>query len=99
MMHKQADHRADYIDNGKAIKYLRRAYDAYATETGWAPLAPVRDSVDIVREQIDEILTNLFLAGEIGLIAEVNRKALTQEDRDAAVYAGGEDKHLVRWRS
>lgn len=87
----------DYIDNEKAIFYLRRAYNAYVTETGWAPLAPIRDSVDIVREQIDEILTNLFLTGKIGLIAEVNRKAMLQEDHDAAVYAGGEDKHLIRW--
>lgn len=87
----------DYIDNDKAILYLRRAYNAYATETGWAPLAPIRDSVDIVREQIDEILTRLFLTGEIRLIAEVNRKALTAEDRDAAIHAGGEDKHLIRW--
>lgn len=96
-MHQQKNDKSDYIDNDKAIMYLRRAYNAYACETGWAPLAPVRDSVDIVKEQIDEILVSLFRAGTIGLIAEVNRKALLQEDRDAAVYAGGEYKHLMRW--
>lgn len=96
-MHQLTNDKSDYIDNDKAVANLRRAYNAYACETGWAPLAPVRDSVDIVKEQIDEILVSLFRAGKIGLIAEVNRKALLQEDHDAAVYAGGEDKHLMRW--
>jgi hypothetical protein len=90
---------SDYIDRDKAIFYLRRAATWSVSQGAWVPLAQLRDSVDIVREQIDEILTDLYLAGTIGLIAEVNRKALTAADHEAALHVGGEDKHLIRWRA
>jgi hypothetical protein len=64
----------------------------------WVPLTALRAELDgvLTREEADAGLIHLFREGKFRLIAEVNRKALTPEDRAAAVHAGGEDKHLIR---
>jgi hypothetical protein len=77
---------------------IASAYRANAVNKGdWVPLALLRIALkEHPRQALDEALESLFREGRIRLIAEVNRKALTAEDRDAAVHAGGEDKHLIR---
>jgi hypothetical protein len=90
------------IDIEDATENIKAAYGLHdnLSQPGvdWIPLAKIRAELEGIntREEQDAALTHLFLTGKFRLIAEVNRKALTQEDRDAAVHAGGEDKHLIR---
>lgn len=74
--------------------------DNAVNEGDWVPLTLLRIALkNHPRQAVDDALESLFREGRIGLIAEVNRKAMTAEDRDAAVHAGGEDKHLIRAES
>lgn len=71
--------------------------DNAAHEGDWVPLAELRSALGrYSRAEVDAALESQFREGAIRLIAEVNRKTLTQADRAAAVHAGGEDKHLIR---
>ena len=83
----------------EAAETVKAAYYLVNTDTqDWVPLTALRAELDgiLTREEADAGLVHLFRTGKFGLIAEVNRKSLTPEDRDAAVHAGGEDKHLIR---
>lgn len=62
---------------------------------GWVMLTRLRDHLaDIDREELDEVLSALFRDGRIKLISEVNQRALTDQDRSAAISIGGDHKHL-----
>lgn len=92
------------IDIQEVAENIKAAYTLHDNPSrprlDWIPLAHIRAELEGIntREEQDAVLTHLFRTSRIRLIAEVNRKALRQEDRDAAIYAGGEDKHLIRWR-
>lgn len=73
-------------------------YDTCAAAHDWVSLADLRaewDTVGVTREQIDAALKHLVIARRIKLIPEANQKTLTQADWDAALWLGGEYRHLA----
>ncbi|HZY33196.1 MAG TPA: hypothetical protein VFE75_05490 [Rhodanobacter sp.] len=82
---------------------VRDAYYELATPTADDPepmvsLARLRRALpDVPRDELDGALKRI--AREEGnLIPEANQKMLTQEERDAAIQHGGQEKHLVTMR-
>lgn len=76
---------------------VRAAYVKLAPEPrAWVGLAALRDALDgESRAEVDQALHRLNRAADVNIIPESNQKVLTQEDRDAAIRIGGEDRHLV----
>lgn len=60
-------------------------------------------SVRVVREALgnpdgfDAEMVRLFCEQKVNLIPRSAQTLLTDEDRSAAVWCGGESKHLVAW--
>lgn len=74
--------------------------DAYLSAVGepeaWLPLRELRELLtDADREAVDRALAELHAAREIRLIPESNQKTLTDADREAALWLGGEHRHLI----
>jgi hypothetical protein len=70
--------------------------DLVSHPKGWVGLARLRAALpDVSREEFNEALLALDLNPHVYVIPEVNQKALTPEDRAAAIHVGGEDKHLL----
>lgn len=60
-------------------------------------LTRLRDYLaDVSRTDMDAALSEMFLAGRIALIEEINTKALTARDHAAALHIVGDEKHLYR---
>jgi hypothetical protein len=76
---------------------VRGAYAKLAPEPrAWVGLAALRDALDgESRAEVDRALHRLNRAADVNIIPESNQKVLTQDDRDAAVRIGGEDRHLI----
>lgn len=78
-----------------------RIHEAYAasarTSPGgmWCKLTELRTHLtDLPREPVDETLGRMLTQGQVHLEPEVNRHRLTDDDHAAAIYLGGEDRHL-----
>ncbi len=76
---------------------LRNAYVALAAEPrAWVALARLRPFFgDVPRVEVDAALRGLSQAPDVNLAPEENQKSLTEADRAAAIYLGGQDKHLL----
>lgn len=76
---------------------LRRSYQRLSRRPGgWVGLAALRnDLTDVARDELDAALLRLERQPGVSLIPEENRKALTADDRAAAVRIGNEDNHLI----
>jgi hypothetical protein len=62
----------------------------------WVPLLALRERLDGVdRSEVDKSLVELHAAREIELIPESNQKTLSDDDREAAIWLGGEFRHLI----
>lgn len=62
----------------------------------WVPLLDLRERLGAEdRAEVDKALTELHAAREIELIPESNQKTLTDADREAAIWLGGEYRHLI----
>lgn len=78
---------------------LHRAYLALATRRrDWVRLAEIRPRVRAPRHEVDRTLLELYERGTINLTADDNSKAVTAQDRAAAMRLGTDDIHLVMWR-
>lgn len=73
-----------------------QAITHYLTGRGPTSLAALRADLDYTRDEIDTALTALMRTQTIRLIPEANQKTLTPDDRDAAIWLGGEWRHVVR---
>jgi hypothetical protein len=66
----------------------------------WVGLARLRaklaEAASLTRDGQDTVLKEMFRAGQLDIIPEDNRKALTDADHAAAIVIGGEAKHSVR---
>jgi hypothetical protein len=49
--------------------------------------------------EVDAVLKKLSSAGEVHLVPEDNRKALTAADHEAAIRIAGEDNHFVAFEA
>lgn len=81
-------------DVGAAI---RSAYGRLAAKPGeWVPLTGLRSELTWAhRSQVDDVLVELADAVDVHFASEANQKVLTDEDREAALRLGGQDKHLL----
>ena len=73
------------------------AYRKLAGQPGeWVQLTYLRPLLnESSKEEVDEALKGMSRNGEAILTPEPNRKALTADDRAAAIRIGGEDNHLI----
>lgn len=63
---------------------------------GWVCLTDLRPALThIDRAELDQALKTMFRSQVANLVPEHNQKALTGEDRAAALRLGGEWKHLL----
>ncbi|RSD22000.1 hypothetical protein [Amycolatopsis eburnea] len=65
---------------------------------GWAGMVDLRKTLDargLSRAEQDKQLKRMSAEGKISIVPEDNRKALREEDHDAAIHIGGEPNHLV----
>ncbi|MCZ8381023.1 hypothetical protein O6P37_19325 [Mycobacterium sp. CPCC 205372] len=63
---------------------------------GWVGLAALRRQLtEVPRDELDAVLLRLERQPGVRLIPEENRKALTDDDRAAALRIGNEDNHLI----
>lgn len=74
---------------------IRATYTHLAARPGaWIPLTRLRTELPDLTD-IDSTLTELYRTGAVSLIPEENQKALTPQDRAAALTVGGQAKHLM----
>jgi hypothetical protein len=76
---------------------IRIAYRELVKEPrGWVGLGDLRSKLGGTdAAEVDAALKELSGTGEVHLVPEENRKALSAADRAAAVRIGGEDAHLI----
>ncbi|GAA1665540.1 hypothetical protein GCM10009830_08900 [Glycomyces endophyticus] len=91
---------ADVYPEPAAETLADKIIAAYQELTGdsadWVPLLALRERLDdAAREEVDKVLAELHTLREIQLIPESNQKTLTDADRDAALWLGGEHRHLI----
>lgn len=96
--HRRRNDLVEVIRAGAGVEsVIRTAYRALSAKPqDWVRLAKLRPELGGAdRDEVDGVLVELFRAGEINLVPESNRKALTEADHVAAIRVGGEDKHLL----
>lgn len=74
---------------------IRQAYKKLAITSEWVPLRNLRAALNLDRDDVDQALTAMQAKAEALLIPEENQKTLTPADRDAAIYFGGQARHLI----
>jgi hypothetical protein len=76
---------------------IKTAYRKLAGSShDWVGLVELRPMLGgAATAEVDAVLAELSRTGQISLIPESNRKALTAADHEAAIRIGGEDNHLI----
>ncbi|MEU0517753.1 hypothetical protein [Streptosporangium sp. NPDC006007] len=76
---------------------VRVAYSELAGEPGtWVSLTRLRPLLgDVSRAEVDDMLRRMNRMPDVNIVPESNQKTLTQQDREAAVTIGDQDKHLL----
>jgi hypothetical protein len=76
---------------------IRIAYRKLAqSPRDWVGLADLRPMLgEVSTQDVDAVLRELSRTGQVHLVPESNRKALTAADHEAAIRIGGEDNHLL----
>ena len=88
----------DLIDTIRAI-WTNRHTIGYTGD--WLPLRAIRDRIasyedtDWSRADIDAALADLLGSHSARIIPESNQKTLTEADRAAAIWLGGQHRHLI----
>ncbi|MFD0202458.1 MULTISPECIES: hypothetical protein [Saccharothrix] len=96
--HQRRNTLAEVIRSGGDLEsVIRAAYQALSVKPqDWVGLARLRPELNGAnRDEVDSTLLEMFKNGEIHLVPESNRKALTEADHAAAIRIGSEDKHLM----
>jgi hypothetical protein len=76
---------------------IRGAYFRAGRKPGtWVKLAAIRSRIDgVPREEMDAAFGRMMRKPGVHLISQADQKALTEDDRQAALIIGGEPKHLL----
>jgi hypothetical protein len=76
---------------------IREAYVAIASAPrAWVSIADIRRKLgDVGRVELDAALRRLERAPDVNIVPESNQKALSEEDRRAAVIIGDQAKHFL----
>ncbi|MEV4526463.1 hypothetical protein [Streptosporangium sp. NPDC049304] len=76
---------------------IRAAYRELATRPdAWVSLTKLRPLLgEVPRVTVDETLIRMNRMPDVNIVPEANQKALSKEDRDAAVTIGEQEKHLL----
>jgi hypothetical protein len=76
---------------------IREAYHAMARgPRAWVSIADIRRKFgDVSRGELDAALRDLERAPDVNIVPESNQKALTDEERRAAVTIGDQAKHFL----
>jgi hypothetical protein len=76
---------------------IRTAYRKLArSPRDWVGLVDLRPLLgEAPTPDVDAVLKELSRTGQVHLVPESNRKALTAADHEAAIRIGGEDNHLI----
>lgn len=76
---------------------IREAYVATASAPrAWVSIADIRRKLgDVDRADLDAALRRLERAPDVNIVPESNQKALSEEDRRAAVIIGDQPKHFL----
>ena len=82
------------------VELTERIREAYAAIAGapraWVSIADIRRKLsDLSRVNVDAALRRLEQAPDVNIVPESNQKALSEEDRRAAVIIGDQAKHFV----
>lgn len=82
-----------------AIRELILA-DAATGPNEWMMIRRIKEQLvgrgDVTSERVDAVMIAKMAGnGPLVIIPEANQKALTQADRDAAVWVGGEYRHVA----
>jgi hypothetical protein len=81
-------------------EWIRAAYTELTVRRapgGWVRLSALRAWLeDLSRGAVDAELDRMIEQPDIHLMAELNQRTLSDQDRDAAVDIGGEPRHLLR---
>lgn len=90
----------DYTGHDDTITNLqdriRNAYHQLVTAPrAWVTLTDLRPMVGGHREFVDEALRRLSRGREALLVPQANQKILTGADRDAALWLGNQQQHLI----
>lgn len=86
------------VDGGPDLETsIRLAYRKLAPKPGdWVHLAKLRPLLNgASKEDVDGVLKALGRKQEVSLAPNPDRKAVTADDRSAAVRIGGDDNHLI----
>lgn len=84
------------VEQATELRVRDAVRDLASREGGWVSLNQLRTALpDVDRAELDRALTAMTDSHEVDLIAEVNQKALTSEDWDAALTYGPQAKHLI----
>ncbi len=85
----------------EAERRIRDAYLKLAPRdsfggTSWVSLTKLRESLtDLPRAEVDDMLRRMNRMPDINLVPESNQRALSAEDRAAAINIGDQDKHMI----
>jgi hypothetical protein len=87
----------DVIRPADLESLIREAYQELSVKPqDWVRLAKLRPKLNGAgKDEVDEVLLAMVRTGLVHLAPSSNRKALTDEDNDAAITIGGQDKHLM----
>ncbi|WP_248489432.1 hypothetical protein [Tsukamurella sp. PLM1] len=79
------------------VDLVRAAYLRIAAPGAWVALARLRAALPgVPRDTVDDALRELYPEPGVHIVAEDNLKALTSEDRAAALHLGGRPLHAIR---
>lgn len=87
----------EHVEGATGTEHIQAAILTLIKTGTWASLAGLRAKfgTSIARDRIDQALTDLVTARKIILIPEANQKTLTDADWNAALWLGGEYRHLA----
>ncbi|KXO96271.1 hypothetical protein [Tsukamurella pseudospumae] len=93
----QSDDAAHARPAGSPVERVRAAYLRIAAPGAWVALHRLRAALpDLPRADLDDALRDLYPEPGVHIVAEDNLKALTAEDRAAALHLGGRPLHAIR---